>query len=238
MRRFYSPKENFKDGNVILKVEETRHLKNVLRLSAGQEVSVFDGLGKEYLCHILEVKKKQTILKIIREIPKTEIESGLNLTLAVSVLKGDKLDLVIQKAVELGVTKFIPLVTKRCDVKLRNEEKKLERWRKIIIESAKQCGRTKLMEITRSHQFEKFVIEAEGTKLLFSERKGKAFSNIRTVGKITATIGPEGGWEDAELESAGGGGFQIITLGGRILRAETAAISIATILQHRFGDFN
>jgi 16S rRNA (uracil1498-N3)-methyltransferase len=153
-------------------------------------------------------------------------------------LKGDKFDLVIQKAVELGVTKFIPLITHRGDVKLRNEVKKLERWRKITIESAKQCGRVSLMKISESSQFEEFIRKAEGTKLLFSERSGKTFSDIKSTEKITATIGPEGGWEDSELKFAEETGFQIITLGGRILRAETAVISITTILQHRFGDLN
>jgi 16S rRNA (uracil1498-N3)-methyltransferase len=238
MRRFFSPQENFKDGKVTLTEEETRHLKNVLRLSAGQEISVFDGHGKEFLCRIREIEKRRTFLEVLKEIPKVEFESPLGLTLAVSLLKGDKFDLVIQKAVELGVTGFIPLITKRCDVKFRNEAKKLERWRKIIIEASKQCGRARLMEMGGAVHFEKFVKEAGGVKLLFAESKGKDFSSIRPGQKITAAIGPEGGWDDPEIELAGQNGFQIITFGGRILRAETAVISITTILQHRFGDLH
>lgn len=236
MRRFYAPRKDFKDNIILLNAEETRHLKNVLRLSKGDEISVFDGEGNEFLCEIKNIGKKQTSLQIVKEISTNSNESNLDLTLAVAILKGDKFDLVIQKSVELGVIKFVPIITKRCDVKLRNEEKKLERWRKIIIEASKQTGRAKLMEITEPFEFEDFVEDANGTKILFSERDGKSFSEIKSNKKMTAVIGSEGGWEDSEIELAKKNGFQIITFGGRILRAETAVISIATILQHRFGD--
>lgn len=236
MRRFYAPRKDFKNNTILLNAEETRHLRNVLRLSEGDEISVFDGEGNEFLCEIKNIDKKQTSLQIVKEISTNSNESNLDLTLAVVILKGDKFDLVIQKSVELGVIKFVPIITKRCDVKLRNEEKKLERWRKIIIEASKQTGRAKLMEITEPFEFEDFVEDANGTKILFSERDGKSFSEIKSNKKMTAVIGSEGGWEDSEIELAKKNGFQIITFGGRILRAETAVISIATILQHRFGD--
>ncbi|MGI8543310.1 MAG: 16S rRNA (uracil(1498)-N(3))-methyltransferase, partial [Aridibacter sp.] len=236
MRRFYAPRKDFKDNIILLNAEETRHLRNVLRLSAGDEISVFDGEGNEFLCEIKNIDKKQTSLQIVKKISTNSNESNLDLTLAVAILKGDKFDLVIQKSVELGVIKFVPIITKRCDVKLRNEEKKLERWRKIIIEASKQTGRAKLMKITEPFEFEDFVEDANGTKILFSERDGKSFSEIKSNKKMTAVIGSEGGWEDSEIELAKKNGFQIITFGGRILRAETAVISIATILQHRFGD--
>ncbi|MDQ3633255.1 MAG: 16S rRNA (uracil(1498)-N(3))-methyltransferase [Acidobacteriota bacterium] len=236
MRRFYAPRKDFKNNIILLNAEETRHLKNVLRLSEGDEISVFDGEGNEFLCEIKNIDKKQTSLQIVKEISTNSNESNLDLTLAVVILKGDKFDLVIQKSVELGVIKFVPIITKRCDVKLRNEEKKLERWRKIIIEASKQTGRAKLMEITEPFEFEDFVEDANGTKILFSERDGKSFSEIKSNKTMTAVIGSEGGWEDSEIELAKKNGFQIITFGGRILRAETAVISIAAILQHRFGD--
>jgi 16S rRNA (uracil1498-N3)-methyltransferase len=158
--------------------------------------------------------------------------------LAIALLKGEKFDLVLQKAVELGVSKLIPLNTKRADVKIKDDEKKLERWRKITIDAAKQCGRAKLIETTAPIDFEKFVKTIEGTRILFAERNGENFSQIQSNSEMTAVVGSEGGWDESEIEAARKNNFQIVTLNGRILRAETAAISIATILQHRFGDLN
>lgn len=237
MRRFYAPIENFNEQNVTLGLEETRHLRDVLRLREDAEIHVFDGKGREFLCAVEKISKKETGLKIIKEVSPTAPESNLDLTLAVALLKGEKFDLVVQKAVELGVMRFVPLNTIRADVKIKNGEKKLERQRKIIIDAAKQCGRAALMEISAPVDFEKFIALAEGTKILFAEKGGAHFSDIKSAEKITAIVGAEGGWEDAEIEAAREKDFHIVTFGGRILRAETAAISVAAILQNRFGDF-
>lgn len=242
MRRFYAPPDNFNQSEVTLSLEETRHLRDVLRLREDENVQVFDGNGKEFFCQIESIEKKETILKIINEISPYVPESSLDLTLAVALLKGEKFDLVIQKAVELGVTTFIPLITKRTDVKLKDAEKKLERWRKIILEASKQCGRARLIEIKSPIQFEKFVQDSlflsDKNFVLFAERNGESFSKIKSEQNITAIIGPEGGWEDSEIDFAKENGVQIITLGGRILRAETAAIAIPALLQNHFGDLN
>jgi 16S rRNA (uracil1498-N3)-methyltransferase len=237
MRRFYAPPENFTSQNIALSLEETRHLRDVLRLRVGETVAVFNGIGGEFLCEIETIGKKESVLKIIEEITPKSPESNLNLTLAVAILKGEKFDLVIQKAVELGVTKFIPIITKRTDVKLKDADKKLERWRKIILESSKQCGRAMLMEVTETVELNKFIQSQNGAKILFTERNGKSFSSIKSNQNLTAVIGSEGGWEDSEIELAQQNGFQIITLGGRILRAETAVIAISALLQNHFGDF-
>lgn len=235
-RRFYASREAFKNELITLNVEQTRHLRDVLRLRETEKVQVFDGAGKEFLCAIEKIEKKETRLKILREISPTAPESNLDLTLAVALLKGEKFDLIVQKAVELGVSKIIPLNTKRADVKLVESRKKIERWQKIITDATKQCGRAKLLEISEPIDFEKFIESADETCVLFSERDGESFANIKQTQKITAVIGSEGGWEAAEIETARLGGLQIVTLHGRILRAETAAISITAILQHRFGD--
>lgn len=236
MRRFYTPKENFQTDKAILNLEETRHLRDVLRLREGAEIQVFDGEGKEFLGAIEKISKSETHLEIIKEVAPSALESSLNLTLAVALLKGDKFDLVVQKAVELGVTKLIPLNTKRADVKLKESKKKSERWRKIALEAAKQSGRAKLMQIEKPIDFNEFVQIKVGTRILFAERNGAGLAEIKTTQQITAVIGAEGGWEDSEIETAQKNDFQIITLGERILRAETAAIAITAVLQHRFGD--
>lgn len=239
MRRFYASKENIDGKTVTLGEEETRHLRDVLRLKTGEEVRVFDGEGREFSCRIAKIDKKESSLDITAEVTPASPESGLELTLAVALLKGEKFDLVIQKAVELGVTAFVPLVTRRCDVKLKDEDKKLERWRKIALEACKQSGRARLMKIAEVTDFNNFIdTPRSGHCVLFSERDGGDFSDAEPGKKITALIGPEGGWEDSEIDAARAKGFAITTLGGRIMRAETAAISIAAILQHRFGDLS
>lgn len=238
MRRFYTPKEKINSANTItLDADETRHLRDVLRLRNGDKVNVFDGEGSEYSCVIESVSKKEAILGIIGKMDTFSPESFLDLTLAIALLKGEKFDLVVQKAVELGVTTLVPLQTARCDVKLKDSGKKLERWRKIALEASKQSGRSRLMKVDEPIAMDAFVKDAEDM-VLFSERGGESFSSIKAGKKITAVIGPEGGWEDSEIAIARDKGATIVTLGGRILRAETAAISIASILQHRFGDLS
>lgn len=238
MRRFYAAAENFDGQKIFLSVEETKHLRDVLRLKENDSTRVFDGGGREFLCEIESVEKRKTVLKILEEVAPTAPESNLNLTLAVALLKGEKFDLVVQKAVELGVTKLVPLDTKRADVKLKDASKRLERWRKIALEAAKQSGRSKLTTIVEPVDFGKFIETASGTRILFAERNGEGFSGIEKTENITAVVGAEGGWEDSEIEAAQQKEFQIVTLKGRILRAETAAIAVAALLQHRFGDLN
>ncbi len=238
MRRFYASNEQFQTETVTLSLEETRHLRDVLRLRESERVQVFDGDGREVLCEVERIGKRETVLKILSEVAPTAPQSKLNLTLAVALLKGEKFDLVVQKAVELGVIKLVPLDTKRADVKLKDAGRRADRWRKIALEAAKQSGRATLMSIENPTDFENFIETAHGTRILFAERGGAAFSDIKATEKITAVVGAEGGWEGAEIEAAKDKNFQIVTFGGRILRAETAAIAVASVLQHRFGDLN
>lgn len=241
MHRFYARPENIHGTGVMLDLGETRHLRDVLRLRKGDTVRVFDGEGRELTCEIAEIGKKQTNLHLIEETAPPSPESSLRLTLAAAMLKGEKFDTVVQKAVELGVSRLVPLGTIRCAVKSGDSTTRLDRWRKIMLEALKQSGRATLMEISAPIEFRKFLAshkKGDGRFVLFSERGG---SRLPTVGQskgITAVVGPEGGWEDSELEAARAASVEIVTLGGRILRAETAAIAIAAILQHRFGDLH
>lgn len=247
MRRFYAAPDNFQNSEITLGLEETRHLRDVLRLGESERVQVFDGRGGEFLCEIVRIEKRLTRLSVIEEIPPESPESNLDLTLAVALLKGEKFDWVVQKACELGVTKIVPLVTKRCDVKIRDVAdavKRVERWQRIALEAAKQSGRARLMRIDAPVKFEDFVKDSASSRsaaenfVLFAERGGVSFAEVTSKEKLTAVVGAEGGWEDREIEAARASGFQTVTLNGRILRAETAAIAFATVLQHRFGDFN
>lgn len=241
MRRFFAPISQFADGRVSLDEEETRHLRDVLRLKAGEEVLVFDGEGSEFLCRIGSIEKRRTELSLIAESAPASPESPLELTLAATLLKGDKIDLVVQKAVELGVDRFIPMTSVRCDVKATNASKRSDRWRRIAMEATKQCGRAKLMSIGELVDFRDLIVETNDpalTRIHFSERDGERFESLKGADKILAFIGPEGGWDDDEITKAAAAAVVSITFGGRIMKADTAAISIASILQHRFGDMN
>ena len=239
MRRFYALPENIKGKVITLDADETRHLRDVLRLKPGDEVSVFDGTGHEYRCSVNTISKKHSELALIEEIQPASPESPFEITLASTVLNGEKYDLIIQKSVELGVTKLIPLQTIRGDVKTKDAVKRLDRWRRIAMEATKQCGRARFMEIAEPAAFDKLIAESKGDNaVMFSERDGTGFDTIKADKKITALIGPKGGWDDSELELARKNGVNVVTLGGRIMRAETAAISLTTILQHLYGDLN
>ena len=236
MRRFYSPNADPETGTAVLSAEEADHLKVVLRMGPGDQIAVFDGEGFEYICEIGELAKRGAELKIISKVEPNRPESLLHLTLAASLLKSDRFELVIQKSVELGVSRLIPIITHRCESDAKRSEKKMVRWRKIIIEASKQCGRAKLMELCDADSFDKAAKSTQGPGIIFSEKNGEDLPDIDRPGSLTVFTGPEGGWEDSELKLAGDLGFYCVTLGGRILRAETAAIIATGLIQHRFGD--
>lgn len=246
-RRFHAPVDAFAPNasTVQLSGDEARHLRSVLRLGPGDRVYVFDGAGHEYECEVAEGGKDLVRLNIIDEVEPARPESPLKITLAVSLLKSDKFDLVVQKATELGVFSIAPVETKLADIKLRDAgdaEKRVQRWRRIALEAAKQSGRALVPEVDAPITLEAFANVHVGKPVLFfSEREGESLSSVavgasETLVKITAVVGPEGGWTDEELELARQSGWVIVTLGGRVLRAETAAITATTLLQHQWGD--
>lgn len=236
-RRFFAPPKafNFTKQSVTLTADEARHLREVLRLKPGDTVSVFDGEGKEFAARVVQARREFAELALDEEIKTARPESPLQITLAVALLKGEKFDLVVQKATELGVNKIVPLITRYADIKLRDQSdaaKRVARWQRIALEAAKQSGRAVVPEVSLPVTFASLL---DVSCVLFSERGGHGLTQMETD-QITAIIGSEGGWSDEEIEQARAAGAQIVTLGGRILRAETAAITAAALLQHRFGD--
>ncbi len=258
-RRFFAAPQafNLKDKTVTLDAEEAHHLRKVLRLKAGDQVFVFDGEGREYLCLVtgddrdaLHHCERTIFLGVEREVLPARGESPLDLTLAVALLKGEKFDLVVQKATELGVARITPVVTKRADVRVRNKDdamRRTERHRRLSLEAAKQSGRARVPFVDEPIDFASLVPmakpDSETKHMLFSERGGhnlkQAFNEEKSAPRrIVALVGAEGGWEDEEIASARSAGWHIITLGGRTLRAETAAITVTALMQHLSGDLN
>lgn len=256
-RRFYAPPSAFDSSleSVTLGADEARHLRDVLRLKAGDEVYVFDGGGKEFHCRVEESGRDSAKLKIVSEVDPARPESPRQLTLAVALLKGEKFDLVVQKATELGVARVVPVVTKLADIRLRDDTdaaKRVARWQRIALEAAKQSGRAVVPEISGPVAFESLLENAgpkpQDTKaedlphrLMFSERDGQSIMEAKAAltaqpAALIALVGSEGGWTDEELAAAREAGWKIVTLGGRTLRAETAAIAVAVLLQHIAGD--
>lgn len=247
-RRFHAPPEAFDESRVTLASDEARHLRDVLRLGRGDEAFVFDGAGREFRCVVEEQMRHSALLKIVEEVLPARPESNLYLTLALALLKGEKFDLAVQKATELGVKRIVPVVTKLADVRLRggdaDAERRKTRWQRIALEAAKQSGRALVPEISSPVDFDSLIEDAsrsEQKRLMFSERDGQTL--IETIrqwpvpnASMSALVGSEGGWTDEEIAHARSNSWDIITLGGRTLRAETAAITVTALLQHLFGD--
>ena len=243
-RRFYAKPSDISGAIVNLSREETHHLVHALRSKPGDQVFVFDGCGNEYHCCFLAETGSHAELEII--VPLGDlVESPIRLTLAQSLAKSDKFDLIVQKATELGVSRIIPVTAERADVRLNRDQhdKRLDRWRRISLEALKQCGRRRLVEITAPMTLDRLTsAEDPGLLLVFSEKGGTSIAGaLRQAGTpaaLGALIGPEGGWSDAELSLLDRRGATAVSLGPRVLRTETAAVVAVTLIQHWWGDLS
>ena len=252
--RFFAPPASFEGSAISLSPSESHHLANVVRLKAGDEAFVFDGCGLEYRCSIVESDGKRSRLEVSAALTN-RVESPLRLTLAQSLVKGDKFDFVVQKATELGVTSIVPIICDRSDVKIKGDQssKRRERWERVSLEALKQCGRRTLIEIMDPIGLTQFLdtnfwradrlaqtVTGHNTPIAFVVAGGRpALEELdAAVSKtqVTAFIGPEGGWSDNEMALFEERQCRLVSLGPRILRTETAAIVALTVLQHTFGD--
>jgi len=245
-RRFYAPPDafDFQNKQVSLAGDEAKHLREVLRLKPGDVVRVFDGIGHEYNAVVVKAMRDAAVLELGEKTEPASQESPLHLTLAVALLKGDKFDLVVQKATELGVNQLVPVMTKFADIRLHDPSdaaKRVSRWQRIALEAAKQSGRAAVPQIDSPIAFAE-LIEGEnndGLRVMFAERDGQSMTELPAqiwTPRITVLVGSEGGWAPEEIAAAKEHRWKIVTLGGRILRAETAAISVTALLQHSYGD--
>ena len=224
--------------------EKAHYLSSVLRCKKGEQLEILDGRGHSYSARITSVVRKEITAEVLGAVSHAT-ESPVNLILVQGLLKGEKLELVIQKATELGVSEIIPAITERSQV--RNTGK-IARWRKIAEDASRQSGRTAIPIIHEPSAL-KDIFSGDGPYtpssgkckgLLLWERKGvrmkEAMKGLEGCRSLVIAVGPEGGFTEEEVQAAGEQGFVVATLGSRILRAETAAIAATTIAQLFLGD--
>jgi 16S rRNA (uracil1498-N3)-methyltransferase len=242
MPRFYCPPPLPLTGSFDLPADAAHHAARVLRLREGDEVEIFDGAGQARTGVLIEIAGKRVVVGELAD-STVERESPLRVVLAQGLPSGDKLDWVIQKATELGVSEIQPLATARSVVKLSAERaaKRQEHWQKIAISACEQCGRNVLPIIHPPQDLAKWVAQprpAEDHKLILLPEGASALrAQAQPTGAVVLLIGAEGGFTDAESDLALQHGYTPIRMGQRVMRTETAAIAGIAALQMLWGDF-
>ncbi len=246
MHYFFTNGENLKDKDIIaLSSRDLNHAYRVLRLKAGEEVVVADGLGKARQGTITFASSQEILVALGKE--QFGAESPLKITLYQSLVKGDKMDLIIRQAVELGVYRIVPLITGRSIPYYGKgqDEKRLLRWNSIIRSAAAQCRRAYLPSIEPVCNLQTALPRIGSCKALvpWEEEKVLSFRDILKQpgledSAVSLFIGPEGGFEKAEIEALVKAGAKLMHLGPRILRSETAAAAVLTIVQAAWGDLS
>ena len=223
MRRFFA---DITGNEVLISGDEAHHIINVLRLKPGEKIAVCDGCGNDCICEISEISGKTVSAKILEKMPSTS-EANVKVTLYQGLPKSDKMELIIQKAVELGVTEIVPVETKRCVSKIepKKADAKTERWNKISMSAAKQSGRG----IMKKHDFSFAAYEEETENTIKNELK--KHKDAKSIGFF---IGPEGGIAPEEIEKIREEDFPCVTLGERILRTETAPLAVLSMIMYEF----
>jgi 16S rRNA (uracil1498-N3)-methyltransferase len=243
MHRFYFEERLSVGGKIEIKGTEAKHIKDVLRLRGGDQVLLFDGSGMEFKGEVAGISKTQVSVDIL-EAKAGETESPIEIILGQGIPKSDKMDLIVQKSTELGVSRIVPLYTERVVPKAFSPNK-LERWRRIAVEACKQSGRVKVPEVSEPLKLGEFVKSIDASSLKLVPWEGEREVSLKTAlpsslksGKIALVIGPEGGLSDSEIESSRKAGFVPVSLGRRILRTETVPLSLLSIIQYLYGDIS
>jgi 16S rRNA (uracil1498-N3)-methyltransferase len=242
MARFFVPQRDVADGKARLQGGEFRHLQRVLRLHEGDPVTLFDDAGIEHDGIIISLSPRVATVRITASAAAAR-ESPLVVTLYQGVPKGRKMDLIVEKATELGVTKIVPFVSAFGTSGIAATQGKRERWQRIALAAAKQSGRTTIPEIAETLTFPEVVMAAAAMHralLFFEHASGAALPTASTPPVAAATaaviVGPEGGFSSEEASRALNAGVVVCGLGPRILRTETAAIVALALVQARYGD--
>lgn len=245
MHKFFVPKENIVDNVAIIDGEDVKHIYRVLRLKVSDKVSINNSDGKEYIGEITLIDKKQVIINLLQESPINN-ESPIEVYLFQGLPKSTKMDLIVQKNTELGVKEVTPVITERVVVKTELKDfKKVDRWNRIALEASKQSKRSLVPQINAPIDFESFLEQLKHMDLVvvpYENEEGygikKTVQNIgkKHIVKVAIVIGPEGGFEDYEILKLKEIGAEIITLGPRILRTETAGFTCLSLIMYELGD--
>ena len=215
--------------------DNSHHLNKVLRFPVGKNITVFNGDGFDYTA-VVQNAKKTTNLKVISK-TLNNTESKLDLTLAQGIAKGEKMDFLIQKAVELGVTRIIPMKLERCVVRLRDEkvQKKIDHWQKIANHACEQSGRSVIVDVSHPASLEELLEVTNHNGFVLHHRATLGLSQVKETSKATILIGPEGGLTEKEVNDSEVAGYQSIIIGKRVLRTETASLAAIANMQLLWG---
>lgn len=245
MSRFFIDKDSISDEHIIITGEDVQHIRKVLRMRPGEKLIACDMNGTDFECEIESINEKNVEARILQR-RESDTEAPVKVTLFQGVPKSDKMELIIQKCVELGVYSIVPVKTERTVVKFENskdEEKKQQRWQKIAVEAAKQCNRGRLPEVSKPVAFNEALMAAKGYDLVLvpyenEEQLGlkKVLKSNGDVKSIAVFIGPEGGFTEEEIAKSLDFGYLSVSLGKRILRTETAGLTVLSILMYELGD--
>ena len=243
MRKFFFRPEDRTGDVVSLSVDESHHMRSVLRLRAGRHVELFDGDGGIHQAELVEMGER-VIARIVSSRP-ADAAPTVPLLVGQGLLKGKTMDMVVQKCTELGVETLAPMITSRCQGRPEpgRDRSKHERWLRIVEESCKQCGRPLPMDLQQTAAFKDVIrscqAAAAGLKILFWEEEREVrlqdLLPLDAAGGVFILLGPEGGFTAEEVDAARAEGWRTVSLGRRILRAETASLAAAAIIQHLLG---
>lgn len=245
MRKFFVDKKQIKNNIIEIINEDVNHIKNVLRLEIDTLIQISDG-EKNYISKISKIEKEKIICEIVEEI-ENKNEASVKIDIFQGIPKSDKMEYIIQKCTELGVNEYFPVSMKRSIVKLsgKDEEKKILRWQKIAEGAAKQSGRDIIPKINNIKNIDNickiikdydiFIVAYE---LEDKESLKRSLENLNKekINKIAILIGPEGGIEEEEVELLKKNGAKVVSLGKRILRTETVALAVSSIIMYEFGE--
>lgn len=238
--RIYTQQALSADSTLALDESASHHLARVLRFQVGHTLTLFNGDGSEYAAIICAIDKRNVTVNI-QTSKFIERESPLAIHLGIAISKGDRMDLVIQKAVELGVTTITPLLSERVEVRLQGEraDKKLQHWNGIVIAACEQCMRNRIPQLNPITSLHDWINQVDAEqKFVLHHRSETSLGEITKPKSVALLIGPEGGLSDAEITAAERKEFSPLRLGPRVFRTETAPLAALAILQYAFGDLN
>jgi len=226
--------------NIQLSPDASHHVINVLHMKPGQSIILFNGGGGYFDCTIQSVVRKHNVDVEIGQHHTDDKTPTLHLTLAQGVARGQRMDYTLQKAVELGVTGIVPVLCEHGTVKLAGErqDKRLEHWRKLIINACEQCGVNRIPSLQSPQNLDDWVgKQCTGLKIILHPESERSLSHLRQPDRnIVLLVGPEGGFSDREVRLALANGYQAVRFGPRVLRTETAAVVAITACQVLWGD--